>query len=55
MDSITIKNIQEANYYIQNKILPIRVFKGSDGVVVFLFNKKDTRKYYDIWCKQNIK
>lgn len=53
MENITIKNIQEANYYIQNKILPVRVFKGADGIVVFLFNRDETRPHYNNWCNNN--
>ena len=54
---IRILNIQQSIFYIQNGVMLNDIEIGEDRkthlpIMVFLFNREDTRDAYDKWCKR---
>lgn len=53
---VHILNIAQAIYYIEHhvKLLDLQISKDrktNSSVIVFVFNKEDTREAYDLWCR----
>ena len=54
---IRILNIQQCIFYLKNGVVLNDIELGEDRnthkpIMVFLFNREDTREVYDKWCKQ---
>lgn len=54
---IHILNIAQATFYLQHhvKLLDLQVSKDKKTerpVLVFVFNKADTKEAYDLWCRR---
>lgn len=54
---VRIVNMQQATAYISHDILPIDIYPSEkDGrkILVFLFDREETREVYDLWCKHEL-
>lgn len=57
-DVVHILNIEQAKFYMENgvKLVDLDFSKSRTNsdrtVVVFIFNREDTREAYDTWCKR---
>lgn len=59
-DVVRIVNSRQAAAYMEHgaKLLDVyssRDFKTNDPIVVFIFNRADTKELYDLWCEHKQK
>ena len=59
-DVVRILNYQQAIYYINNGLKLLDVYtsinhKTKQPLLVYIFNREDTRDVYDSWCSQGVK
>ena len=52
MTELKIMNYKQCLFYVTNGVQPIRLEKGYDGKMVFIFTKEDTYKLFPLWRKQ---
>ncbi len=57
-ESIKILNISQAIFYLQNQIKLQDLFVSNDKktdkpVLVFVFNREDTKDVFNEWCTRN--
>lgn len=50
---IRIVNYKQASMYIKHGVQPRELFY--DNVLVFVFNREETKEVYDKWCKYELK
>lgn len=50
--TIAIVNYKQASMYIKHGVKPIDLYY--DGVLVFVFNRDETKEVYDKWCKYEL-
>lgn len=56
-DIIRIVNMQQAMAYMENDVMPVDIYpseKDGKRILVFLFNREETRDVYDLWCKHEL-
>ena len=58
-DVVRIVNYRQAAAYIAHEaqlidIYPSTDFKTDTPILVFLFNREDTRELYDKWCRHEL-
>lgn len=49
-----IVNTRQAGLYIKNNIPLVDLF-WSKNALVFVFNRKECKEAYDLWCKRELK
>lgn len=54
-ETIKILNKKQAEAYIRNGLEPIRVFLGFDNWVVYEFDRKSSKPFFDRWCKHELR
>lgn len=52
-DTIRIVNTKQAGLYIKNNIPLVDLF-WSRGTLVFVFDREQSKKAYDLWCKHEL-
>lgn len=52
-ETIPIVNTKQAGLYIKHNIKLIDIY-WSNGVLCYVFNRKDTREAYDLWLKHEL-
>lgn len=55
--SIRIVNPIQAAFYMENGLMPLDIYPSKDyktqkPIVVFIFNKEDTKPIFDKWCSK---
>ena len=57
-ESVRILNLKQATAYIDNGIMPLDIYTSRDEnnkpVLVFLFDREETKEVYDLWCKHEL-
>lgn len=57
-ESVRILNLKQVTAYIDNGIMPLDIYTSRDEnnkpVLVFLFDREETKKVYDLWCKHEL-
>lgn len=56
---VKILNVQQAIFYIEHRVKLMDLViskdrKSEKPVLVFIFNKEDTREAYDLWCNRKV-
>lgn len=56
-ETLRIVNIAQATFYMQNGLLPVDIYPSKDfktgkDILVFIFNRADSKPLFDQWCKQ---
>lgn len=59
-DVVRIVNSKQAATYMEHgakqlDVYSSRDYKSNDPIVVFIFNRADTKDLYDLWCDHNLK
>ena len=59
-DVVRIINYKQAAAYMAHgadllDIYTSKDFKTGDPILVYIFNRKDTTRLYDMWCKHELK
>ena len=54
-DSVFIVNVTQAAFYMENGLIPLDVYPSKDyktkkPIVVFAFNREETKPLFDKWC-----
>lgn len=53
-DTVKIVNTRQAGLYIKNDIPLVDLF-WSKNALVFVFNREESKRVYDLWCKRELK
>ena len=57
-DSVRILNLKQVTAYIEHGVLPLHIYTSKDdsgkSVLVFLFDREETKEVYDLWCKHEL-
>lgn len=57
-ESVRILNLKQVTAYIDHGVMPLDIYtsKDNDGkpVLVFLFDREETKEVYDLWCKHEL-
>lgn len=57
-ESVRILNLKQVTAYIDNGIIPLDIYTSRDDdgkpVLVFLFDREETKEVYDLWCKHEL-
>lgn len=53
-ECVFIVNPLQVYKYIVNDAFPIDIKAGEDNKLVYVYNRSDTRKLYDAWCKREL-
>lgn len=59
-ESIRIINPNQAILYWLNHVEPLDIYPSRDyntnkPIIVFVFNKNETKEVFDLWCKYELK
>ena len=59
-DVIRIKNPKQRDLYLMNGIMPKDIYtsvdeKTEEKILIYIFEKKDTREAYEKWCNYELK
>ncbi|WP_343247484.1 hypothetical protein [Diplocloster hominis] len=52
-DTVRIVNTKQAGMYIKHNIPLVDLFWSRD-TLVFVFNREDTKKAYELWCRHEL-
>lgn len=51
---IYIYNLQQANFYLQNGVIPVEIAKSElNGRTYAKFKRSETKQIFDKWCLRN--
>ena len=53
-NTVRIVNTKQFGLYIKYGVMPVDILCDKE-TLVFIFNKEDTRRVYDLWCKHELK
>lgn len=53
-DTVRIVNTKQAGLYVKNGVLLVDLFWSKD-TLVFVFDREQSKKAYDLWCKHELK
>lgn len=53
-DCVFIVNQLQVYKYLANDSVPLDILAGEDNKIVYVYNRKNTRKLYDLWCKREL-
>lgn len=58
-ESINIVNVAQAAFYMENNLMPLDIYPSKDyktkkPIMVFTFNKEETKPLFDQWCNRTI-
>ena len=59
-DVVRIKNPKQRDLYLMNGIIPQDIYtsvdeKTEEKILIYIFNKSDTREAYEKWCNYELK
>lgn len=59
-DAIRLINLRQCALYIKNGCPLLDIYSSidydtGDPIIVFLFDRKESKKYFDLWCKHELK
>lgn len=52
-DTVRIVNTRQAGLYVKNNIPPVDLFWSKD-TLVFVFDKNQSKRAYELWCKHQL-
>ena len=53
-DCVFIVNQLQVYKYLANDSVPLDILAGEDNKIFYFYNRKNTRKLYDLWCKREL-
>ncbi len=53
-ECVYLVNPLQVYKYILNDSLPLDIKAGEDNKLVFVYNRLNTKKLYDKWCKREL-
>lgn len=59
-DVVRIKNPKQRDLYLMNGIMPKDIYtsideKTEEKILIYIFEKKDTREAYEKWCNYELR
>ena len=57
-DCVRILNLNQVDAYLKYGVMPLHIYvskdKNNKPVIVFLFDREETKEVYDLWCKHEL-
>lgn len=59
-EGIRLLNLRQCTLYLKNGCELLDLYTSTDvntnePILCFIFNRKDSKKYFDLWCKHELK